>query len=66
MTVEQFETISLYVCVSGLIGYCIFIMYRLVKDSGAGKFGGFIIFLCLGLGMFGFIVKELLILFLDI
>ena len=66
MSIEQFETWSLYIGVGGLILYMFFIMYRLAKDSNAGKFGTIIIFLVLGLGVFGFIIKEILIFALDI
>lgn len=65
MSVEQFEMLSLYVLVSGLILYMFYIMYKLAKESKAGKFGTFAIFLTLGLGMFGFIAKEIITLFMD-
>lgn len=65
MSVEQFEMLSLYVLVSGLIVYMFYIMYKLAKESKAGKMGTFAIFLTLGLGMFGFIAKEIITLFLD-
>lgn len=61
MTVEQFETYSLYIFLGGLIAFCIFIMYKLAKDSNAGKFGTFIIFFALGFGILGFIIKEVII-----
>ncbi|AUM11326.1 DUF2788 domain-containing protein [Ketobacter alkanivorans] len=60
MSIEQFEAVSLYVCVSGLIAYMFFIMYKLASESKAGKMGTFAIFLTLGLGMFAFIAKEVL------
>ena len=41
-----------------------FIVYDLGKKSNAGKFGMFILFFVLGLGVFGFLFKELLIGFL--
>ncbi|OUS29486.1 hypothetical protein A9Q99_09695 [Gammaproteobacteria bacterium 45_16_T64] len=66
MTVEQFETISLYVCVGGLILYMFYIMYRLAKDSKAGKMGTIAIFGTLGFGVIGFVVKEILTVVLDI
>ena len=65
MTVEQFESVSLYLGVGGLVLYCVFIMYKLAKESNAGKFGTFIIFLVLGLGIFAFVAKEIVVLFLD-
>ena len=58
MAVEQFETISLYLWVSGFIAYMFFIMYKLAAESKAGKLGTFAIFLTLGLGICGFIAKE--------
>ena len=54
---ELFEHISLVVGIGGLVLYMIYIMYRLGKDSNAGKFGKFIIFFALGLGVFGFTIK---------
>jgi len=61
MTVEQFENWSLYICVGGLIGFMIFIVWDLAKKSKAGKFGTFILFLALGLGLLGFIIKTVLV-----
>ena len=66
MTIEQFETWSLYLGVGGLILFMFFIMYRLAKDSNAGKFGTFIIFFVLGFGVVGFVLKEIVIFMLDI
>ena len=41
-----------------------FIIWDLGKKSQAGKFGMFILFLVLGLGIFGFIFKNILVEFL--
>ncbi|MCG8315567.1 MAG: DUF2788 domain-containing protein [Pseudomonadales bacterium] len=60
MDVQQFETISLYVCVSGLILYMLFIMFKLAQESQAGKIGTLAIFGCLGMGILGFVIKEVL------
>jgi hypothetical protein len=60
MTTEQFETWSLYIGVGVLIFFMFFIIYDLGKKSDAGKFGNFILFLALGLGMVGFLVKVFL------
>lgn len=60
MDVQQFETISLYVCVSGLILYMLYIMFKLAQESQAGKMGTLAIFGCLGLGIVGFVIKEVL------
>lgn len=65
MSVEQFETWSIYVCVGGLIAFMIFIVWDLARKSKAGKFGTFILFLVLGLCMLGFIIKTILVSVLD-
>mgnify|MGYP000381748016 FL=1 len=66
ISIEQFETISLYVCVGGLILYMFYIMYRLAKDSKAGRIGTIAIFGTLGLGVMGFVFKEILTIVLDL
>lgn len=65
MTVEQFETWSMYICVGGLIAFMVFIVWDLARKSNAGKFGTFILFLVLGLCMLGFIIKTILVATLD-
>ncbi|MGV6850763.1 MAG: DUF2788 domain-containing protein [bacterium] len=60
MNEAQFSDLSLSIGLSGIILYMIFIMYRLAKDSKAGNFGTFIIFAVLGLGIFGFVGKEVI------
>jgi hypothetical protein len=66
MSIETFEAISLNVGLTVLISYMFFIMYRLAKDSGAGRFGSLVIFGALGLGVLGFVIKEVLVHTLDI
>lgn len=61
MTEEEFVAIFLPICLAGLILYMMYIMYMLAKESRAGKFGAIVIFVALGLGIFGFITKEILI-----
>ena len=61
MTVETFEAISLYLLVGFLIFYMGFIVWDLAKKSNAGKFGTTILFLALGLGVFGFIAKTVIV-----
>ena len=60
MTTEQFEAWSLYIGIGVLIAFMFFIIYDLGKKSEAGKFGNFILFLALGLGMVGFLIKLVL------
>lgn len=66
MTFEIFETISLYVLVGGLIAYMGFIVWDLAKKSNAGKFGTAILFFALGLGVFGFIAKSIIVEFMNL
>ena len=61
MTVQLFEDISLYVCISVLILYMAYIVWDLAKKSNAGKFGTAILFFALGFGVFGFIVKTVIV-----
>jgi len=61
MTVQTFEDISLYVCITALILYMGYIVWDLAKKSNAGKFGTAILFLVLGLGVLGFIIKTVVV-----
>ena len=61
MTEEEFVAFALPTCLVGLILYMIYIMYKLASESKAGKFGTVMIFVGLGLGLLGFIAKEVLI-----
>jgi len=60
MNIMRFEEISLVLGIGGLVLYMIYVMYRLAKDSGAGRFGTLVIFLTLGLGILGFAAKSLI------
>lgn len=66
LDIVLFETVSLYVGIGGLIVFMAFIMWDLAKDSKAGKFGTFILFTALGLGLLGFIIKTVLVEYLNI
>jgi len=61
LDIEVFETWSLYLGVGGLIGYMVFIMWDLAKQSKAGKFGTMILFIALGLGLLGFVIKTVIV-----
>jgi len=65
MDLQTFEDISLYVGISCLILYMAYIVWDLAKKSKAGKFGTAILFFALGLGVFGFIVKTVIVEFMD-
>ena len=61
MSEQEFVSIALPICLAGLMLYMMYIMYKLARESKAGKFGTMIIFVALGLGIFGFIAKEVLV-----
>ena len=61
MSVEQFETISLVVLITGLVGLMAFIVFDLARKSNAGKFGTMVLFGALGMGALGFIIKTVLV-----
>ncbi|MBR9912134.1 MAG: DUF2788 domain-containing protein [Gammaproteobacteria bacterium] len=61
MDIEVFEKWSLVIGVGGLIAFMTFIMWDLAKQSKAGRFGTFILFVALGLGLLGFIIKTVLV-----
>lgn len=61
MDEAEFSAWALKICLTILIIFLGFIVWNLGKESKAGKFGTFILFLVLGLGVFGFIFKNVLI-----
>ncbi len=46
--------------VGALILFMIFIVWDLARRSNAGKFGTFILYLALALGIFGFLIKVVI------
>lgn len=61
MDIETFEKWSLILGVGGLISFMVFIVWDLAKRSKAGRFGTFILFVALGLGLLGFVIKTVLV-----
>ena len=61
MSIEQFESWSLTIGISGLILWMLLIIWKMGKESKAGKFGYFILFFALGLGLLGFLAKTILV-----
>ena len=46
--------------VGAFILYMLFIVYSLARESKAGRFGTFVLFLVLSFGMLGFLAKNLI------
>lgn len=61
LTIEQFEEWSLVIGVGGLVLFMVFIVWSLGRESKAGKFGMFVLFLALALGLLGFVIKLVLV-----
>lgn len=66
MTEAEFASISLKIGLPVLIVYMLFIVYRMGKDSRAGRFGMMILFIALGAGFFSFAAKSLIKLFVGV
>lgn len=61
MSEAEFSHWAMRICLTVLVIFLGFIVWDLGKKSKAGKFGMFILFLVLGLGVMGFLFKEALI-----
>lgn len=61
MEPEAFEELMMTLLVGGLVLFMAFIVWDLAKNSKAGRFGTFILFFALGLGVLGFLIKTLVI-----
>ena len=57
---EQIAQFGLTFGVSAFMLYMVFIILQLAKESKAGKFGTFVLFLGLGVGLIGFAAKGLI------
>jgi len=65
MSEETFTNLSLVICLTILMALMGFIIWDLGKKSKAGRFGMLMLFLVLGLGVFGFVIKNVVIEFLS-
>ena len=61
MDPQVFEDWMMYILVSGLILFMAFIVWDLAKKSKAGRYGTMVLFLALGLGVLGFVIKTVVI-----
>ena len=65
MTEKEFTDISLTVGLTFGISYMLFIVYKLAEESKAGRYGMMVLFAGLGLGIFGFVAKYAIKLYLS-
>ncbi|MDK4680185.1 DUF2788 domain-containing protein [Kingella negevensis] len=61
MSEEEFSTWALRICLTIFILFLGFIIAQLARESKAGKKGTIILFLVLGLGIAGFLLKNILV-----
>ncbi|KEF31735.1 MAG: DUF2788 domain-containing protein [Gammaproteobacteria bacterium] len=61
MNEAMFSEIAMLVLLTALIGWMGFIVWDLAKKSKAGRFGTAALFIVLGAGVVGFIVKTVLV-----
>ncbi|HEX5310654.1 DUF2788 domain-containing protein [Aquabacterium sp.] len=66
LTEEQIAQLGLTVGVGGFILYMFVIIWQLARESKAGRFGTFVLFIVLGFGMLGFIAKNVIAWLLNI
>ena len=64
MTEKEFTEISLTLGLTFGISYMLFIVYKLAEESKAGRYGMMILFVGLGLGIFGFVAKYVIKIYL--
>jgi hypothetical protein len=57
---EQIAWFGMTVGVTAFVGYMFFIIWQLARESKAGRFGTFVLFIVLGFGMIGFIAKGII------
>lgn len=65
MRLAEIESIALNVGLAIFAAYIFFIIYDLAKKSNAGKFGTAVLFFALGLGLAAFLVKSVVVHFIE-
>lgn len=59
-TEEQISWFGLSFGITAFMLYMVFIIFQLARESKAGRFGTFVLFLGLGVGLIGFAAKGLI------
>ncbi len=60
LTEEQVAQFGLTFGVGAFMLYMVFIIFQLARESKAGTFGTFVLFLALGVGLIGFAAKAVI------
>jgi len=61
MRLAEVETLMLNIGLVIFAGFVFFIIYDLAKKSNAGRFGTFVLFFALGLGLAAFLIKTIVV-----
>lgn len=61
MRLAEAEALMLNIGLVLFAGFIFFIIYDLAKKSNAGRFGTFVLFFALGLGLVAFLVKTVVV-----
>ncbi|MFA7665088.1 MAG: DUF2788 domain-containing protein [Burkholderiaceae bacterium] len=64
-TEEQIAGFGMTFGVGGFILFMLFVIWKLARDSQAGRFGTFILFFVLAFGILGFVAKSILQLLIE-
>jgi hypothetical protein len=60
LTEERVAELGMSVGLTAFIGFMLFIIWNLARESKAGRLGTFVLFFVLAFGMIGFIAKAVL------
>ena len=61
---EQIAWFGMTFGITAFMLYMVFIIWQLARESEAGRYGTFVLFLALGVGMIGFVAKGIIKFFL--
>ncbi len=59
-TEEQIAAFGMTFGIGGFILFMLFVIWKLARESNAGRFGTFILFFVLAFGILGFVAKAIL------
>lgn len=60
LTEEQIANFGMTFGMGAFMAYMLFIVWNLARQSGAGRFGTFVLFFVLAFGMLGFVAKAII------
>lgn len=60
LTEQQISEIGLTWGIGAFIALMLFIIWKVARESKAGRFGSFVLFFVLAFGVFGFLIKQVI------